>query len=541
MVNWFQDLPGLIENNSKTEFPPELLLLPYEKMLDLPTPFFHVVYWLCANYKERNAPSLRLLFDSLSDADGFDELLLGFSELLAMGYIQVQPDDHDESSYAVSFTHHCEVALRNGNIEALNKKCKSVNLDDRETVCLYASAVLFKCRIIDADAWVATCDSFLAASDIKLSRGFKKCGFDKLTNAIALYVTLMRCIEGAPTEIRPLSQLFSINSMEARRMYRKFKSPSWRPIQKGMLVMRQFPMGPVVVCPTEDFISQIEGTVSKSSNDSIGPLPSSLIRMSASSIKTKKLFYNSAEDKEIELLKKILQPTVFKKYCQQQEQQIGGQSGLVILLHGAPGTGKTELGRQLAKSTGRDLLFLNVSEQRDKYYSESEKKIKQVFDFYKKVVDTVKKEPILFFNEADSVIHKRHSGNSSTSNTENVVQTILLNELENFTGILICTTNRPDSFDEAFNRRFPTQIAILPPDTSTRASLLQHYFNELSEKVRNDLANRYAFTAAELDNFLRRNLMVQAVGEVEDPLEKSLEAYLLTLGKVGRSPIGYKL
>lgn len=541
MVNWFQDLPGLIENNSKTEFPPELVLLPYEKMLDLPTPAFHVVYWLCANYKERNAPSLRLLFDSLSDADRFDELLLGFSELLALGYLQVESDDHDESSYAVSFTHHCEVALRTGNIEALNKKCRSVNFEDRELLCLYASAVLFKCRIIDADAWVATCDSFLTTSNNKLSKGLKKSGFDKLTHAIVLFVTLMRCVEGSRTEIRLLSQLFSINGIEARRMYRKFKSTSWRPIQKGMLVTWQFPMGPVVVCPTEDFISQIEGTISKSSNDSIGPLPSSLIRMSASSIKTKKLFYNSVEDKEIEMLKKILQPTVFKKYCQQQEQQIGGQSGLVILLHGAPGTGKTELGKQLAKSTGRDLLFLNVSEQRDKFYSESEKKIKQVFDFYKKVVDTEKKEPILFFNEADSVIHKRHSGSSNTSNTENVVQTILLNELENFTGILICTTNRPDSFDEAFSRRFPTQISILPPDTSTRVLLLQHYFNELSEQVCIDLANRYTFTAAELDNFLRRNLMVQAVGEVEDTLEKSLEAYLLTLGKSARNPIGYRL
>jgi SpoVK/Ycf46/Vps4 family AAA+-type ATPase len=147
----------------------------------------------------------------------------------------------------------------------------------------------------------------------------------------------------------------------------------------------------------------------------------------------------------------------------------------------------------------------------------------------------------LFFNEADSIIQRRYNENSNTSNTENAIQTILLNELETFAGILICTTNRPDSFDEAFNRRFPNQIAIFPPDSSTRSLLLQHYFNELPQQVCCSLAERFAFTAAELDNFLRRNLMHQTIGEVSDSIDISLENYLVSLNKSTRNPIGFKL
>lgn len=63
--------------------------------------------------------------------------------------------------------------------------------------------------------------------------------------------------------------------------------------------------------------------------------------------------------------------------------------------------------------------------------------------------------PILFFNEADGVINKRKdSSSSNTAQTENEIQNIILQEMEDFKGILMATTNLIDNIDNAFDRRF---------------------------------------------------------------------------------------
>lgn len=73
--------------------------------------------------------------------------------------------------------------------------------------------------------------------------------------------------------------------------------------------------------------------------------------------------------------------------------------GLTILLHGYPGTGKTETIYQLARQTNRNILFVNISEIRDKYVGESEKRLKAVFETYKNSIKHFEQVPILLFNE----------------------------------------------------------------------------------------------------------------------------------------------
>jgi SpoVK/Ycf46/Vps4 family AAA+-type ATPase len=81
--------------------------------------------------------------------------------------------------------------------------------------------------------------------------------------------------------------------------------------------------------------------------------------------------------------------------------------------------------------------------------------IKQVFKDYKSYAKGLQATPILFFNEADAIIAKRKELNfSNVSDTENRIQNILLEEFENFEGILIATTNLVNNMDNAFERRF---------------------------------------------------------------------------------------
>jgi MoxR-like ATPase len=59
------------------------------------------------------------------------------------------------------------------------------------------------------------------------------------------------------------------------------------------------------------------------------------------------LLYNPSITKQIDLLKKILEPIHFKKFIKQVRKN-GDYAGIIILLSGSPGTGKTELAKQLA-------------------------------------------------------------------------------------------------------------------------------------------------------------------------------------------------
>ena len=214
-------------------------------------------------------------------------------------------------------------------------------------------------------------------------------------------------------------------------------------------------------------------------------------------------------------------------------------SGITVLLSGGPGVGKTELARQLALQTKRDLYLFQPSQQRSKWFGDTEKNIQRVFQDYRKACDQSAITPILFFNEADSVIHKRSDAGSVTSQTENAVLTILLQELEQFDGILICTTNRPDAFDEAFDRRFLLKINIDDPEQQTRSALLGHYFEQLSSAEIQELS-AYPFTAAELDNFKKQQLIARLAQQESEKIAQDLESFLAQLHKNKRqNKIGY--
>jgi len=535
MINWLSKLPSLKRNGNKDEFPSSELLKPFEDALGLPNVAFLVVYWICANYKKRSSTSLNVFFEKLSPLIGGYELKEAFSELIASGFIQVEQEDDD--AYSITLTHNFEVALRSGEDLSQKTFISTNNSEDRMLLCIYAHAVLFKAKITALDSWQSSSYGFISGSTHSLAKIVRKVKLDRLTQSVVLFIYLMHAVESSSTEWRPLCSLFSTNRIQARRNLLQWNNPEWEPIKLGLLTTRQFSMGPLLVAPSERVQPVIYG-ISETPRKLISQMPPSLIKIAADGIPPKQLFYNPSEEATIKTLFKIIKRSAFKKFTR-QAKKIGDQSGLTILVSGGPGTGKTELGKQLAKQSGRDLLLFNVSEQRDKYYGESEKKIKQVFDYYNSLVNEKSLEPILFFNEADSIFQARHSNDSSISNSENVVQTILLNELEKFSGILICTTNRPDSFDVAFSRRFLIQTIITPPEESTREKLLNHFFSDLPPSILQEMAAQFNFNGAEIESFNKLYLM-QVMLEKKAPAKlDALREYLAS--KKSRTSIGFKL
>ena len=143
-----------------------------------------------------------------------------------------------------------------------------------------------------------------------------------------------------------------------------------------------------------------------------------------------------------------------------------------IIFYGGAGTGKTITALAIAKSLKREVLSFDCSKILSQYVGESEKNVRKIFDSYKELCVKTKTEPILLLNEADQFLSNRVTGTSAGSDKmHNQMQNIFLEQIENFDGILIATTNLLESIDKAFSRRFNYKIEFTKPTQPQRLKL----------------------------------------------------------------------
>jgi len=130
-----------------------------------------------------------------------------------------------------------------------------------------------------------------------------------------------------------------------------------------------------------------------------------------------------------------------------------GRDGLCarMLLHGDPGTGKTALGKALTERLDRPLLQRQASSLLSCYVGGTEQNIRDMFD------EARRENGILLLDEADSFLSSRDRAPARWEVTQT---NELLTQIENFEGILICTTNRLDDLDPAVLRRFDFKVAF---------------------------------------------------------------------------------
>ena len=226
-----------------------------------------------------------------------------------------------------------------------------------------------------------------------------------------------------------------------------------------------------------------------------------------SSIKTKKLFYTPDVEKQVDRLYDLLSKKSFNKICDRLRKN-NMRPGFTCLFYGTPGTGKTETVKQLAKKTGRAIYEVNFSEIKDKYVGESEKNLKAVFDNYYALRASHDLCPILLFNEADAIIGKRlEHVERSVDNMYNTMQNILLQELEDFEGIFIATTNLEQNMDSAFERRFLYKVQFEKPTAEVRQRIWKSIIPTLSEATALSLAQEHEFSGGQIENIARKMLV----------------------------------
>jgi len=142
-----------------------------------------------------------------------------------------------------------------------------------------------------------------------------------------------------------------------------------------------------------------------------------------------------------------------------------------ILLYGPSGTGKTITAQALAGEVGADLFKVDASNLVSSWVGESAKNVKRVFREFYKYASVSKKRVFLFMNEADQLLSARGSITQAADKEYNQMQNILLEELENFDGVFLATTNLVDVLDTAWNRRFNIKIKFDIPRYETRLKL----------------------------------------------------------------------
>ncbi|MGN1219456.1 MAG: ATP-binding protein [Candidatus Cryptobacteroides sp.] len=230
--------------------------------------------------------------------------------------------------------------------------------------------------------------------------------------------------------------------------------------------------------------------------------------ISCKNIKEQELFYNPAEQEQIERLADLLEEGNFRNVQARLESE-GMPKGFSCVFHGCPGSGKTASLKALAKRSGRDIFWVDLASIKSKWVGESEQNMKKIFDDYRKLVRTSDKAPILAVNEADAIFTRRITDiEHSADNMYNAMTDIVLNELENLDGILIATTNlvgnMMDKKDNAMERRFLFKVEFKTPGEDVRAKIWKSKIKDLPDEYAASLASRYKFSGGNIENIARK-------------------------------------
>jgi AAA+ superfamily predicted ATPase len=211
---------------------------------------------------------------------------------------------------------------------------------------------------------------------------------------------------------------------------------------------------------------------------------------------------------------------------------MGKGRGLIILLHGPPGVGKTLAAECIAELQKRPLYSVSCGDLGTEPLN-LEHRLKEVFSY------AVLWHAILLMDEADIFLQERDIHDVK----RNALVSIFLRELEYFDGILFMTTNRPGDLDEAFQSRIHISIGLNALNIEERRKVWAVFIKEmtLSEKEKRALLDYVTknFDGDKLNGRQIRNAVRTALALAQLKGEKLGSDHLERVVKIGREFAGY--
>lgn len=210
-----------------------------------------------------------------------------------------------------------------------------------------------------------------------------------------------------------------------------------------------------------------------------------------------------------------------------------------VLLHGAPGNGKTLLAKASAnairKLHGKDesetaFIYVKGPEVLNMWVGNTEAQIRGLFARAKEHKDNYGYPALIFIDEADAILGKRGSQHGSVLSST-IVPTFLaeMDGLSDSGAFVMLATNRPDTLDPAIVRegRIDRKVAVNRPEMMDSARILSIHLERTKLK---DAAGTLAATAAKKlhsDEFPLYNVAISGKGVMKFHVRELISGAML--------------
>ena len=303
--------------------------------------------------------------------------------------------------------------------------------------------------------------------------------FETLHGTLLLMIAKNHYYFDSSTSVKDLKDVVRYSDSDLRELSVEILRSEWKPIREGLVEVHEgaflfsapglklTELGIQTWFPDLDF-DVSEGDLGLSTP--FHPFKGEL----------KNLRFSESLQNQLAPIQKLLSTGIYEQYV---EQSSAHHKGILVLLHGKPGTGKTAWCENILAETKRPMLTIQASKVISKWVGESSTQIRKIFDKYHAYVRQHKAYPVILLNEADQVLGKRIDILSSADTEYNSITASILEELEGILmkgGIVLATTNTIDHLDEAFYRRFTDRVEFNGLSSIEQISLWQNAFPDLS-------------------------------------------------------------
>ncbi|KAK8062230.1 hypothetical protein PG997_014327 [Apiospora hydei] len=172
----------------------------------------------------------------------------------------------------------------------------------------------------------------------------------------------------------------------------------------------------------------------------------------------------------------------------------GKGTGLILLLHGAPGVGKTSTAECVADNTKRPLFPVTCGDIGETA-TEVEARLQQHFQLAHKW------GCVLLLDEADVFLAKR----TRNDLRRNAVTSVFLRSLEYYAGILFLTTNRVGNIDPAFKSRIHLSLLYQPFNLKTTRRLYEIFVDRTRAEQKRRGPAHFVIKRKEILEFAKDN------------------------------------